>query len=65
MTREEFMESFRDDEVLGKLTPDDRIEIFRHVMPGSSDFTVELINEILSDYDVEGIVAIHTSKKNS
>ena len=47
-TREDFMAFFRDTEKLNELTPDDRVEIFRTVLLGSSDFTKELFNEILN-----------------
>lgn len=52
LTREQFMAFFRDDEKLNELTPDDRIEIFRTILLGNSDITVELLEEILSDYGV-------------
>jgi len=53
--REHFMRFFRDDERLNTLTVDDRVEIFRTVLLGSSDLTKELLNELLIDYGVEGI----------
>lgn len=53
ITREEFMTFFRNTEQLNQLTPDDRTEIFRTVLSGSSDLTKELLNEILRDYSVE------------
>ena len=46
------MKFFRDDEKLNELTPDDRIEIFRTILTGSSDFTKELLENIMSDYSV-------------
>ena len=49
------MRFFRDDERLNTLTVDDRVEIFRTVLLGSSDLTKELLNELLIDYGVEGI----------
>lgn len=52
-TREDFMAFIRDTEKLNELTPDDRVEIFRTVVLGSSDFTKELFNEILRDYSVD------------
>jgi transcriptional regulator with XRE-family HTH domain len=52
LTREDFMNFFRDDEKLNQLTADDRVEVFRTGLIGSSDFTKELLNEILSDYCV-------------
>ena len=53
ITREEFMKFFRNTEKLNLLTPDDRVEIFRTVLLGSSDLTKEVLNEILSDYSVD------------
>ena len=50
--REIFMNFFRDDEKLNELTPDDRIEIFRTILLGSSDITKKLLDDILSDYSV-------------
>jgi hypothetical protein len=65
ITREEFMKFFRDTEKLNELTPDDRVEIFRTVLLGSSDFSKELLNEILGDYSVENleVVEIGNGKK--
>ncbi len=58
ITREEFMNFFRDTEKLNELTPDDRVEIFRTVLLGSSDFSKELLNEILGDYSVDNLEVI-------
>ncbi|MFT6359269.1 MAG: hypothetical protein ACJAYJ_003498, partial [Saprospiraceae bacterium] len=55
ITRDDFISFFRNDEQLNTLSNDDRIEVFSQVLPGSSDFTVELLNEVLSDYCVENI----------
>jgi 5-methylcytosine-specific restriction enzyme B len=65
ITREEFMKFFRDTEKLNELTPDDRVEIFRTVLLGSSDFSKELLNEILGDYSVDNleVVEIQTIEK--
>lgn len=52
ITREDFMNFFRDYEKLNLLTVDDRIEIFSQVLLGESDFTKELLEEIFSDYGV-------------
>jgi len=46
------MNFFRDTEKLNELTTDNRVEIFRTVPIGSSDFTKEILNEILSDYSI-------------
>ena len=58
MEREDFMEFFRDTDQLNKLTADDRVEIFETILTGSSDFTVELLKGILSDYSVGGIEVV-------
>jgi hypothetical protein len=53
MTRNDFMDFFRDDEKLNTLSNDDRIEVFRTILAGSSDITVELLRELVDDYDVD------------
>lgn len=55
MTREDFMNFFRDDEKLSTLTADDRIEIFLQILTGGSDITEELLNELISDYQVTNL----------
>lgn len=60
ISRNEFMAFFRDDEKLNELTVDDRIEIFSSVLLGSSDFSKELLNNILSDYCVNHLEVIET-----
>jgi hypothetical protein len=55
MTRNDFMDFFRDDEKLNTLSNDDRLEIFVSIVGGQSDFTVDLFNEILDNYDVDWI----------
>lgn len=65
ITREEFMKFFRNTEKLNELTPDDRVEIFRTVVLGSSDFTKELFNEILSDYSVDHLEVIAFNKSEN
>jgi hypothetical protein len=65
IAREDFMHFFRDTEKLNELTPDDRIEIFRTILLGSSDFSKDLINEILADYAVDNleVIEINNGKK--
>ena len=55
INREDFMSFFRDDEKLNDLSADDRLEIFRSILIGSSDFSKALLNEVLGDYGVETI----------
>ena len=57
-TRDDFMDFFRDDEKLNELTVEDRIEIFRTILVGSSDLTKDLLNEILKDYCVSNLKVI-------
>ena len=58
LTREDFMKFFRDNDKLNELTVDDRIEIFRTILIGSSDLTKDLLNEILDDYSVDNLEVI-------
>jgi len=46
---------FRDDDKLNELTADDRVEIFRQVLIGSSDITKKLLDEVLSDICVANL----------
>lgn len=52
------MNFFRDTEKLNELTPDDRVEIFRTILLGNSDITMDLLNEILGDYSVDNLEVI-------
>ena len=52
------MQFFRDDEKLNELTTDDRDEVFRTILLGSSDITKELLEDIISDYSVENLEVI-------
>jgi acyl carrier protein len=54
--RNDFMAFFRDTEKLNTLSPDDRIEIFKSILLGSSDITVELLEGLLNDYGVDDII---------
>lgn len=65
ISREDFMKFFRDTEKLNELTPDDRVEIFRTILLGSSDFSKDLLNEILGDYCVDhlDVIEINNSEK--
>lgn len=57
--REDFMKFFRDTEKLNELNADDRIEIFRTILTGSSDLSKDLLNEILVDYCVDNLEVIN------
>ena len=65
LSREDFMNFFRDDEKLNALSPDDRMEIFASILLGASDFSKELLDEILSDYGVThlSIIEVKDDKK--
>ena len=65
ISKEDFMRFFRDTEKLNELSPDDRIEIFRTILLGSSDFSKDLIDEILADYAVDHleVIEINNGKK--
>lgn len=56
--RVDFMNFFRDNERLSELTTDDRIEIFKSILPGADCITTELLEDLLNDYGVENILAI-------
>lgn len=58
ITREDFMAFFRNDNKLNSLTPDDRIEIFSQILTGNSDFTKELLDNLLFDYNVSNLEVI-------
>ena len=63
ISRVDFMKFFRDDEKLNELTADDRIEIFRTILLGNSDFTKELLDDILEDYSVSNLEVIEHSEE--
>ena len=50
ITREQFMDFFRSDQFHELLTPDDTTEIFVNVLHGSSDITIELLQEVVNNY---------------
>lgn len=58
ISTEDFMNFFRDSEKLNELTPDDRVEIFRTILVGSSDITMNLLNDVLQDYCVNNLEVI-------
>ena len=55
---DEFMTFFRDEDCLSELSVDDRIEDFRTILLGSTDFKKELFDEIFSDYCVSHLDVI-------
>lgn len=58
ITRDEFMEFFRDNDKLDTLSVDDRIEVFSTILLGSSDFNKKLFDDIFSDYCVINLEVI-------
>jgi putative ubiquitin-RnfH superfamily antitoxin RatB of RatAB toxin-antitoxin module len=58
--RSNFMLFFRDSKMLHKLTNDDRVEIFRTILSGSSDLTKELVESIFSDYSINNLIIVQT-----
>jgi hypothetical protein len=59
ITPEDFMAFFRDDAMLNQLTADDRFEIFSQIMQGSSDFSKDMLDEVLSSYNVCNVGVIN------
>jgi hypothetical protein len=53
LTREQFMEFFRNDDLLNTLSTDDRIEVFSSILLGNSDFTQDLFEKLFADYCVD------------
>lgn len=61
ISRQDFMNFFRDSDQLNELTPDDRVEVFSTILLGGSDLTKELLNEILNDYSVRYLEVIEVN----
>lgn len=61
ITREDFMNFFRDSEKLNLLSVDDRIEVFSTILLGSSDFKKPLFDSIFSDYCITKLDVIEVS----
>mgnify|MGYP003592853925 FL=1 len=58
MDRNQFMNFFRDNDKLNLLSADDRVEIFKTILLGSSDITKQLLDELIIDYCIENIEVI-------
>jgi len=56
--RDDFMSFFRDENALNTLSNDDRIEIFKSILAGSSDLTVTLLDELLKNYNASEIIVL-------
>lgn len=53
--RDDFMAFFRSDAYAEELSTDDKLEIFLGILPGKSDITKELLDQLLCEYSVETI----------
>ena len=62
ISREDFMNFFRDSDQLNELTPDDRVEVFSTILLCGSDLTKALLNEILNDYSVSDLEVIEVDQ---
>jgi len=54
MNREQFMRFFRQDDFHSHISASDAQEIFLNVLHGSSDITIDLIEELKSNYGIKG-----------
>lgn len=63
--RNDFMEYFRSDACSEELSTDDKLEVFLNVLPGQSDITKELLEQLLSEYSVDGLDITETRPKGS
>lgn len=61
ISRDDFMKFFRNDEKLNELTVDDRIEVFRTILVGSSDLTKKLLDDVLTDYSISNLDIIEVT----
>jgi len=56
--RHDFMAFFRDDDKLNQLSTDDRVEIFKTILVGSSDINKKLLTNLLVDYGVDHLQVV-------
>ncbi len=56
--REDFMSFFRNDDKLSELSTDDRIEVFKTILVGSTDITKDLLDGLLGDYGVGNLEVV-------
>lgn len=59
--RDEFMEFFRSDRFHEEMSPDDCKEVFSQVLHGNSDFSKELLDQTLGDYDL-GVLSLYSNE---
>ena len=57
-TRQDFMDFFRNDDKLCELSTDDRIEVFKTILVGSTDITKDLLDGLLCDYGVGNLEVV-------
>ena len=58
------MSFFRDTEKLNELSVDDRLEVFRSILTGSSDISAKMLNELLADYGVWHLKVVEEVEEN-
>lgn len=58
------MEFFRNDDSLNLLSTDDRLELFSCILPGDSDFKLELFEQLFADYGVNHLAVVKVKKNN-
>ncbi len=58
ITRHDFMSFFRNDKKLSELSTDDRIEVFKTILVGSTDITKNLLDGLLRDYGVGNLEVV-------
>jgi hypothetical protein len=58
ITRHDFMSFFRNDDKLSELSTDDRIEVFKTILVGSTDITKDLLDGLLSDYGLGNLEVV-------
>lgn len=56
--RDDFMSFLRDESKLDQLTREERTEVFRNALVGSSDFTKEVFEELFKKYGIEGLEVV-------
>lgn len=59
--RDEFMEFFRNDRFHEEMSPEDCKEMFSQVLHGSSDFSKELLDQTLGDYEL-GVLSLYSNE---
>lgn len=63
--RNDFMEYFRSDACSEELSTDNKLEIFLGILPGKSDITKELLDQLLCEYSVDSLDIQELRQKGS